>query len=256
MKKKMIGLTAASLLLSAAILGGCAAGTGVQNVSAGNTASADAALFGTITAEGEGKVSAVPDIAQLDLSVTTQGADAKTAKDENAKQYNQVLEFLKSEGIAESSIQTENVYLNPIYDWSGNTQTITGYSMATDMTVSDISIDRLSELLDKAVDAGINGIQSVTYMCSSYDEKYNEALQLAVENAKSKADAIAAAGGTSAGTMQNVSEYGADTTARYTNAPGARSMAVDESTSASDMAVMPGELEITARVSASFEIQK
>ncbi|MDO4266767.1 MAG: SIMPL domain-containing protein, partial [Eubacteriales bacterium] len=183
-----------------------------------------------------------------------QGADAKTAKDENTKLYNQAVEFFKSEGISESSLQTENVYLNPVYDWSGNTQQLTGYTMVTDLSVSDIPIDQLSGLLDKAVDAGINGIQSVNYMCSAYDEKYNEALQLAVENAKSKADAIAAAGGVTAGTLQSVSEYGANTTPRYTNALSARSMAVNESGSA-DMAVMPGELEITARISASFEIK-
>ena len=260
MKKKIAGITAA-VLFSAAALAGCAAGSGAQAnagaVAVGTQASsADTGFFGTITAEGEGKVSAVPDIAQLSLRVTTQGADAKTAKDENTKLYNQVVEFLKGEGIAEGSLQTENVYLNPVYDWSGNTQTLTGYSMETDLLVSDIPVDQLSGLLDKAVDAGINGIQSVTYMCSAYDEKYNEALQLAVENAKSKADAIAAAGGISAGTMQSVSEYGANTAARYTNAVSARSMAAAESAPAMDMAVMPGELEITARVSASFEIQK
>lgn len=269
LNKRAAGLALA--LATAAALSGCAAqaqsaqagaGNGAAGASGGSTAigtavgAANAAYQSSITAEGEGKVQVVPDIAEISLNVTTEGTDAGQVKDENTKKYNDVVAFLQEKGIAETSIRTEDVSLNPKYDWSSSEQQLIGYTMTTSLRVSDIPIDTLGGLLDSAVDAGINGVQSVRYLSSSYDEKYNEALKLAVENAKSKASAIAEAGGVSLGAVTGVTEHGADTSARLGNVMmSARSEAGAMESAADSMSVMPGQLEITANITASFAVQ-
>lgn len=247
-QKLAMALTAA--LVSGAALTGCVV---AQSPSA--EANSGSAAFGAINADGIGTVQAVPDIATLHISVSTvgeTGEDAKTVKDRNTEQYNQAVEFLKAQGISEDSICTENVWLNPNYDWSNGKQELTGYTMETDLSVSDIPIENVGALMDSAVDQGINGIQSVEYSSSEYDAKYHEALAKAVENAKGKASAIADATGLTLGDAVSVTEYGADTSARY-DGNGSRQLSYASAEQASaSMDVMPGTLEISANVNVSF----
>lgn len=76
--------------------------------------------------------------------------------------------------------------MNPIYNYSGNTARVTGYEATTSLTVSDLAIDGLDEILSKSVDGGINTISSIVYMASNYDESYQQALRQAVDAAYQK----------------------------------------------------------------------
>lgn len=51
-----------------------------------------------------------------------------------------VLALLKEKGIADTSVQTSGLGLNPIYDWD-NGKKITGYEMTTEVVVSDVAIE-------------------------------------------------------------------------------------------------------------------
>ena len=78
-----------------------------------------------ITVQSTEEVKVVPDMAELVFSVTTQAADAKACQEQNSKDLDHVISFLKGTGIAETSIQTSNYGLDPIYDWNSG-RTITG----------------------------------------------------------------------------------------------------------------------------------
>ena len=89
-----------------------------------------------------------------------------------------------------------------------------------------------------------------------FDEKYQEALKMAVEMAKNKADAMAEAAGMTVVKAVNISEDGYYPQARY-NTAGASAkqmMAVTEDATA-DIGVMPGEIFIEAQVSVTFEME-
>ena len=67
-----------------------------------------------ITVQSTEEVKVVPDMAELVFSVTTQAADAKACQEQNSKDLDHVISFLKGTGIAETSIQTSNYGLDPI----------------------------------------------------------------------------------------------------------------------------------------------
>lgn len=214
-----------------------------------------------ITVSGAEEVRAVPDMAQAELAVESQGADAKSCQDENTQRVNQVIEAIKAMGIEEKSIQTSSYGMNPIKDWDSPNQQITGYETTTRLTVSDIPIEKLGELSNAAVVAGANGIDSVSYFCSTYDESYQEALKLAVDMAKEKAQALAEASGRGLGQVISVEEFGYNPNQRYAAgdmvnvaletevaAPGA---AMD----AKSMNVMAGEIRVEAEVNVTFSLE-
>lgn len=203
-----------------------------------------------ITVTSKESVKVVPDTAQIIFAVNTQAEDAKSCEAKNKEELNKVLEVLTKSGIDEKSIQTSGYGLNPIRDWNNN-NTITGYEMTTEITVSDLPIDQTGILITSCVESGINSISSVNYTSSSYDESYNEALQIAIEAARSKAEAIAAAGNSKVGNMVHVEEHGYNEVPRTISYQNAALSATD---SAKGMGVMPGQVDIKAQVTVEFEI--
>lgn len=250
MKRWKTGLVALVLAGGALALGGCAAGnTGVPDKI--QVESADSKVI-SVTAREQVKVE--PDTAQVIYSVYSQASDAQTCQTQNNTDLEKVLALLKQEGVNDTSVQTSSYGLDPIYDWE-NGKTISGYEMTTRVTVSDIPLADVGELLSQSVDAGINSIDSVTYLSSQYDEAYQEALAAAVESARIKAQAMAEAGGCKLGALVKLDEYADSQEARYNTRFSAAKEEAAMDMAAGAMAVMPGQLEIEAFITAEFAIE-
>lgn len=213
----------------------------------------------TITVNSSENVTVVPDIAEVVYAVRTEAKNAADCQQKNAEAVNNVIELLKTLGVSEKSIQTTDYYMYPVYDYSGNTQRITGYEATASLTVSDLPIDNLSDILAKSVESGINNIQSITYLSSKYDEGYTEALKLAVASAKIKAEALAEAGGCTIGKVVNIRENSNYSEARYTdNALASKMRTAETEQLMSDKAVssvMPGEVDIEVNITVEYSIQ-
>ena len=65
-------------------------------------------------------VKVAPDMARIVYGIATEDADAEKCQQANAEKLNGLLEYLKGQGVAETSIATSDFSLNPMYDWSGN----------------------------------------------------------------------------------------------------------------------------------------
>lgn len=280
-------LSAACLLFAA-----CGSGTGGNNAAAGNNgssnmadnntangtspeagnAAAAGAIAGntagsgdarnTITVNSSEKVAVIPDIAEIVYAVRTEAGDAASCQQKNMEDVAKVVELLTSLGVEESSIQTSDYYMYPVYNYSGNTQRITGYEASTSLSVSKLPLDNLGEILAKSVGAGINNIQSITYQSSQYDQAYSDALKLAMESAREKASALAEAGGCSLGAVAGIKENSNYGEARYTDnalSSQMRNTAAKEELAAgmedSFSNVMPGEVQVEVNITVEYMIQ-
>lgn len=248
-------------------LAGCAAGERTVVVS-------DGAAAPTITVNANSEVKVVPDKAQIGVAVTTQAATAAETQTQNAEDINAVTEALKALGIDEKSIQTTYTYLNPRYDYSNSytygpatdteiaddaldteeTESFTniiGYEMTTNLSVKDLDIDQVGEVLQTCVAAGANNTDGIQYYSSEYDAKYAEALAAAVEAARAKAEVLASASGTKLGAVYSVTEGYQNTAYRYDTG-----MMMEAAAASADEAlqVSPGEINVEASVTVAYEI--
>lgn len=212
----------------------------------------------SISVNSSEKVTVVPDIAQVEYSVRTEAGDAAACQQKNTESVSQVIELLKSLNIDEASIQTSDYYMNPVYNYSGNTARVTGYEAVATLTVSDLPIDVLDEILSQSVSNGINTIRSITYQASKYDESYQQALTAAVESAHQKAQALADAAGCQVGSVINIRETSGYSEARYSDyaltnryaaAKQEMSMAMEDSAG-----IMPGEIQVEASIVVEYQI--
>lgn len=153
-----------------------------------------------IQTTGTGNVITTPDRAQVTFAVQTENSDVKLAQAENAVKMAKVHDALIAAGIPRDALKTTGYNIWPVYEESTGflKPKIKTYQVTNRLTVTLHDINRTGEVIDTAVASGINEADSIQFMIS--DEKTQEvrteALQQAVSRARSDADTISAAMGT------------------------------------------------------------
>ncbi|MDR2021759.1 MAG: SIMPL domain-containing protein [Hungatella sp.] len=249
--RKMNKPLAATLVAAAVLSMTACAQTGTASVPGNNVTTISNVDTNTIQVNSTEGVKVVPDMAQVNFAVLSQAGDPKACQENNSADTSSVITFLKNSGIDEKSIQTSSYGLEPMYDWNNTGQQITGYQMRTSITVSDLPIDQVGTMLSSSVEAGINCIDSVNYLSSKYDDNYKEALKKAVDAAKVKAEAIAAASGVTLDGIAHIEELNSYPNIRYSS-----SVATEDISAASKSVVVePGQIGVEAQVTVTFRVK-
>lgn len=241
MKKGLIILLALGLVMTGAVLAG-------QQTSYLETPEATPRV---ISVNGQGEVLAEPDIAMIELGVQTEHADSGIAQRMNTGLMNQIMNSLKTDGIAEKDIQTVRYAIYPINEWNPELQRSEpkGFRVDNIVRVTIRDLEKVGMVIDGVVDEGANSINSIQFALSDPEAAYLQALELAVKNAQGKAEAIAGAANVSLGDPSRITEGYSMIAPRsdvYMEAAG-MGMKAEMPTSISG-----GELTIRANVSMDF----
>lgn len=166
----------------------------------------------TITVQGSGQLDVAPDVAYIQLAVVTEAATVATAQKENAVLANQVYDRLAAAGIARERIRTTEYSVTPLYqqentDKNNAMPVIRGYRIINGFNAT-VSPERAGEIIDLALQAGVNQVPTVRFGKLDEAGAKNVVLQMAVRDALSKAEAVAAALGKRIGRVQTVNESG------------------------------------------------
>lgn len=159
----------------------------------------------TISVSGHGKVLLTPDIADVTLGVTIQRDKVSTARDEAAAVMAAVIAALRNLGIAEADIETTQLYLTPIYDYSG-VQRITGYQISNVVSVHVRDLTKLAGVIDQSVAAGATDVQGVAFDVADRAAAERDAREAAVRDARARAETLAAAAGVTITGVYSISE--------------------------------------------------
>ncbi len=146
-----------------------------------------------ISTSGHATVQVMPDMATLNIVVqltAQQAAEAKKQVDARVAKY---FDFLHSQGIDNKDINAANINTQPQYDYSkqGKPQLL-GYQATRQVTVTVRQINKLNDLLDGALQAGLNEIRSVTPGVADAARYQQQARDEAIKDAIGQAQALAA----------------------------------------------------------------
>lgn len=228
--------------VAAALLFGAAAYAGVGVPEQAQSQSAQEQLRNSITVNGAGAVTTVPDRALFSFGVFSDGRTAAQALNTNAAEMRRVIAALREAGVAAADIQTQNVSLSPRMSNDGTV--IVGYSASNSVSARIRDIDRSGPVIDAAVAAGANHVNVPQLVRSDQAELYRSALRAAYANARTKAQTLADAAGVTLGRVLIASEAG-----------GAVPLPVAERTAGTGTPVEPGTQEVQANVTVTFAIQ-
>ena len=207
---------------------------------------------GKIVVNGKSTIKVVPDRVEVNLGVMSQASTVAEAQAQNTATMDMVLAKLTELGVPDDSIRTTSYNVYPNYDWNNYKDEIIGYSVDATLTISDRTVDEVGALLSECVNAGANEIRGLTFSYSGYDATYLEALKAAVGEAHTKAEALAAAAGRTLGEPEIITEGYQNTVVRYSGMD--KAMAEDEEYASAAVAVMPGQVDIEANVTVTYEM--
>jgi uncharacterized protein YggE len=164
----------------------------------------------TISVSGTGRVTVEPDLADLRLGVSVTTKTVEEARASNATSMNRVLETLAALGIAKRDIQTSNLSLSPVYDYStdANPPRLTGYSLTNTVAITIRDLANVGKAIDRALEAGATSFDSISFRLEDPSAAEQEARAAAVVDARAKAETLAAAAGASLGEIAAISEAG------------------------------------------------
>lgn len=150
----------------------------------------------TLFVTGTATTSIDPDLVTLQFGVEVQSKTAKEAFDSNTQQMNAVIDAIKSAGISEDEISTSQLTIYPVYESYQEKETgiyrqkLVGYSVSNIVRVETKKLDLASDIIDKAVSAGVNRVDSVYFGLSPQKQQQvsDDLISEAVKNAQSKAE--------------------------------------------------------------------
>lgn len=221
--------------------------------------------FRSFSVSGEGKVITVPDIAQFVFSVITQGGnDIANLQKENTEKVNKAIEFIKNNGVDAKDIKTQSYNLEPRYQYfdcspiiKGDARPcpppeITGYTITQVVLVKVRDFSKIGELLAGTVKNGANSVSQLSFTIDDLTKLENQARTEAISKARSKALAIAKAGGFGLGKLISIEESG------LTSPPIYRFSAMESVKSGGQSlapSIEPGSQEISVSMILKYEIE-
>lgn len=163
----------------------------------------------TIAVTGNGSAYGKPDMAMALIGVETRDVDPAKAVDDNTAKMNTIMSALKELGIEEKDIQTSNFSVNAQQDYDQNGQpkgTFT-YVVNNSLTVTIRDLTKVGQALGKAVGAGANSINGVSFSVNDPAALEAEARDKAMADAKARAEQLAKAAGVTLGAPTSISEF-------------------------------------------------
>lgn len=146
----------------------------------------------TISVTGEGRVSAAPDIAELNFGVQVQAQrTAQAAMEQLAESMESIIAAVEAEGVEERDIRTQQFSLSPQYNWNDGEQTLRGYQANQTLRVKVRDLEKISTILGAATAAGANQAGNVQFTTDDPDDLLAQARDEAIAEAKAKAEKLA-----------------------------------------------------------------
>ncbi|MFA6254500.1 MAG: SIMPL domain-containing protein [Patescibacteria group bacterium] len=207
----------------------------------------------TIAIDGEGKITAIPDIAEISLGIQTDKVTVATAQKENTDKMNKIIAELKGMGIEAKDIQTTNYSIYPRYDWNNGKQTLLGYTVSQSVTVKIRNLDKIGDIVDKAGSLGANQVSSLSFTIDEPEVIKQQAREKALLNAKEKAEALAKVAGVKLGKLVSFTESSNPVYPVYRDyAMKSLDAGIEESAPAPT--VEPGSQDVIINVMVTYEV--
>jgi len=156
----------------------------------------------TISFEGQGEVSAVPDLATISFTVRENAKEMKDAQEKVTIKETAVLSFLDESGIEKKDIKTENYSTYPKYDYGvpcyggmvapcrQDAPKIIGYEVSEYVSVKIHDLSKVGEIVKGIGTVGIYEISGPNFSIEKEEELKAQARKLAIKEAKEKAEVL------------------------------------------------------------------
>lgn len=164
------------LVLLSGVLGGVAFAENIERGFVNVSANATAEL--------------TPDVVEFSVAVQTfDNKSLQKATLQNRLISETVINNLKSmiNSADGDYVKTSNYNATPVYVYSNNKRSIDKYQVSNTVIVHTKSIDKVGEMIDKAIASGATNVNSLNFSVSNYENQCNDLINTASDKAKQTA---------------------------------------------------------------------
>jgi len=210
------------------------------------------ALPEAISVSGHAEIKAQPDVAYINMGVTTTGKTPDAASRLNATQTTALISSLRRANVAASDIHTQGFFVQPQYDYRATPAVLTGYEATNSLQVTVHVLANAGPLLDTATKAGATQVGDISFDLVNRQSVQRQALMAAVRDARARADTLAQAAEVGVGRLLSLSDSTAPTVVERPYPLMRAALAGSEAQAPTP--ISPQQIVITADVSALYAI--
>jgi uncharacterized protein YggE len=221
----------------------------------------------SIHVSGTALVNVLPDRALIQLGVQSNGRTPKEVQARNAATISKVVKAVKALGVAAKDISTDRYIIQPVYE-PYDSLYIDGYRIYNIVSITMRDVDKASDAIAAAFQAGANQVVNVEFYTSELRRYRDQARELAMKAASEKATALAQAAGADTDCVLNINEnswsyynghnwwYGGNNQNLWTQNVSQNAIpAGGETPSGEGDPVSAGHISIRAEVSVAFALK-
>ncbi|MCX6022704.1 MAG: SIMPL domain-containing protein [Chloroflexi bacterium] len=257
-----MNVTSRTLTVAALVIGALATATALGLATRAIAAPAQPVLITSgqqmgINVNGESKVTVTPDVANLTIGVENRSATVEEARNKAAEAMDALIKRLAALGIDKKDIKTQSLNISPEYKRQPTPTAemqIDGYRVSNMVQVKVRKLDTLSAVIDQSAGAAGDNVrlQGISFGVDDPAASLVKARELALKDAKAKADLLAKLSGVSVGKPVSIQDLGNSgpiiaQERMMANAPMA--------SKAMDTPVEPGQTEIRVAVQVVYSIE-
>ncbi len=208
-----------------------------------------------IWVNGQGKVTVAPDVAILQLGVQAQAATVADAQSQASTAMDKVMSALTGNGVAQKDIKTTYFNITQVTKWDDKTQTqiVIGYQVSNTVTAKIRTLGKVGTVIDAVATAGgdLTRINGITFTVDNPTTAMNQARDMAMADAKVKAEQLAKDGGVTLGKPTFISDNSYAPTPPMYAVPAAKDAAAAGSVTTP---ISAGEMDVTVNVQVTYAI--
>jgi uncharacterized protein YggE len=192
------------VLISLLVVALSACGTAAASVSGPGYS-----LVDTITVTGYGEARGNPDMATVSVGFNITDIDISKAVGESNDTIASISSAMQELGIAEEDVQTTGFNVWPEDVWDPETGLPTGekrYHVDSTMQINIRNVDNVGKVLETALTNGANSIYGLNFGIQDTGALADQARSVALEDARSRAEAIAERLGLMVGEVSSVTD--------------------------------------------------
>ncbi len=144
-----------------------------------------------ILVTGQGEVSVAPNMAYLTLSIIERDISIKKARTAANAVVDKAVGVLNQFEVDLENVNTSFINIQPEYLFQENKRIFSGYKVSRTIVINLRDLSKLGGVIEGLLDTGINQLSPPQFGSTHENDLINQALALAVKNAKASAKIIA-----------------------------------------------------------------
>ena len=144
-----------------------------------------------IHVSGQGSLEVEPDMGSVSMHVRREGSDPAELRREIDKVVRAILKLVRNLKIAESDVTTAALSINPRYRRRDSETVVDGVIATQTILITLRDLDLFGRLLNRSLAEGVNNVDPIRLDTSRRVELENQALEVAMKDAREEAARVA-----------------------------------------------------------------